>query len=84
MLKGKVEKFPSETVSVSTTKPTGGKFIFIVSFRCRLCIKAHDLSRSSPVSYLDFSWNLLFGVQEICFKFECFVVPKDRTIFVNK
>jgi len=26
MLKGKVQKFPSETVSVSTTKPTGGKF----------------------------------------------------------
>ena len=26
MLKGNVQKFPSETVSVSTTKPTGGKF----------------------------------------------------------
>ena len=26
MLKGKVQKFPSKTVSVSTTKPTGGKF----------------------------------------------------------
>ena len=58
MLKEKVQKFPSKTVSVSTTKPTGGKFtknfIFIVSFRCRLCIKAYELSRH---------WNLLFGTR---------------------